>query len=95
VTTTTTIYHLRAITDELAARTHLGATEKGNRTWCGVDLLMKGDPRFGGRYKDGTGFTASADLTLVDCKACQRGAAWKGAKGGKYTIPVKAAGNAE
>ena len=87
MTTTTTTYHLRAITDELAARTHLGATEKANRTWCGVDLMVKGDPRFGGRYKDAA-FTASTDLETVDCGACKRSAAWKGAKGGKYTIPA-------
>jgi len=77
VTTTTTTYHLRAVTDDATAKVHLGATEKANRTWCGVDLLAKDDPRFGGRYKDGTGFTASTDLSLVDCRACQRTAAWK------------------
>ena len=103
MTTTTTVYHLRAVTDELAAKTHLGATEKGNRTWCGVDLLVKGDERFGGRYADRP-FTASTDLTGVDCGACKRSAAWKGAKGGRYTVPApkaarsgaaaKAAGNA-
>jgi hypothetical protein len=103
VTTTTTTYHLGAVTDDLAARTHLGATEKANRTWCGVDLLVKDDPRFGGRYKD-TVFTASTDLAAVDCRACKQSAAWKGAKGGKYTTPApkaarsraaaKAAGNA-
>ena len=88
MTTTTTTYHLRAVTDELAARTHLGATEMKNRTWCGVELLAKGDPRFGGRYKDATGFTASTDLETVDCGACKRGAAWKGQQGGKYIVPA-------
>ena len=83
MTTTTTTYHLRAVTDELAARTHLGATEMKNRTWCGVDLLVKDDPRFGGRHRNG--FTASTDLETVDCGACKRGAAWKGRQGGKYT----------
>ena len=33
-TTTTTTYDLRAVTDDVAARTHLGATEKGNVTFC-------------------------------------------------------------
>lgn len=83
MTTTTTSYHLRAVTDHLAARTHLGATEKANRTWCGVDLLIKGDTRFGGRYKDRP-FTASTDLGSVDCGACQRSAAWKNRKGSTY-----------
>jgi hypothetical protein len=87
VTTTTTTYHLRAVSDALAARTHLGATEKGNVTFCGVRLLVKDDPRFGGRYKDRP-FSASTDLETVDCGACKRGAAWKGAKGGKYTVPA-------
>ena len=87
-TTTATTYHLRAVTDDLASKVHLGATEKANRTWCGVDLLAKDDPRFGGRYKNGTGFTASTDLETVDCGACKRGAAWKGQRGGKYTTPA-------
>ena len=87
MTTTTTTYHLTAVTDEAAARTHLGATEKAKVTFCGVRLLVKGDPRFGGRYKDAA-FTASTDLETVDCGACKRSAAWKGAKGGKYTIPA-------
>ena len=39
--TTTTTYYLRAVTDDLAAKTHLGATEKGNVTFCGVRLLVK------------------------------------------------------
>jgi hypothetical protein len=92
VTTTTTTYHLRAVTDDLAARTHLGATERANRTWCGVKLIEKDDKRFGGRYADRP-FTASTDLSAVDCGACKRSAAWKGAKGGKYTTPApKAAG---
>lgn len=74
---TTTTYTLIAITDELAARTHLGATEKGNVTFCGVKLLTKGDTRFGGKYAKGNGYTTAADLAAVDCKACQRTAAWK------------------
>lgn len=94
MTTTTTTYHLRAVTDDLAAKTHLGATEKGNVTFCGVRLLVKGDPRFGGRYKDRP-FTASTDLETVDCGACKRGAAWKGAKGGKYAAPEAKPRNAE
>lgn len=85
---TATTYHLRAVTDDATAKVHLGATEKGNRTWCGVDLLVKGDTRFGGRYKDGGGYTASADLAAIDCRACQRSAAWKGAKAGKFTVPA-------
>ena len=88
MTTTTTTYTLIAITDELAARTHLGSTRMKNRTWCGVKLLMKGDTRFGGKYAEGTGYTASTDLETVDCGACKRGAAWKGQKGGKYTTPA-------
>jgi hypothetical protein len=87
VTTTTETYHLRALTDRLAARTHLGATERANLTWCGVQLLVKGDTRFGGRYKNGDGYTASTDLSVIDCGACKRTAAWKGAKGGKYAAP--------
>lgn len=87
MTTTTTTYHLRAVTDELAAKTHLGATEKGNVTFCGVRLLVKGDARFGGRYKDRT-FTASTDLSAVDCGGCLRGAAWKDRKGSTWTAPA-------
>jgi hypothetical protein len=92
-TATPTVYHLRAVTDALAAKTHLGAAEKGSVTFCGVRLLMKGDERFGARYKNGPGFTATTDLATIDCGACKRGAAWKGAKGGKYTTTAKA-GNA-
>ena len=77
MTTTTTTYHLLAVTDELAARTHLGATEKGNVTFCGVRLLIQGDTRFGGKHGKGNGYTTAADLAAVDCKACQRTAAWK------------------
>jgi hypothetical protein len=93
VTTTTTTYHLRAVTDHLAARTHLGATERDNLTFCGVRLIVKDDKRFGGRFKDRP-FTASADLSAVDCGACKRGAAWKGQKAGKYTIPAPKADRA-
>ena len=88
-TTTTTTYHLRAVTDHLAARTHLGATEKGNVTFCGARLLVKDDKRFGGRFKDRP-FTASTDLSAVDCGACQRGAAWKDRKGSTWTPAPKA-----
>jgi hypothetical protein len=88
VTTTTTTYHLRAITDDSIARVHLGATERANRTWCGVDLLVKGDLRFKERFKDGPGYTASTGLGAVDCGACQRTAAWKGQKDGRYTAPA-------
>jgi len=87
VTATTTTYHLRAVTDHLAARTHLGATEKGNVTLCGARLLVKDDKRFGGRFKDRP-FTASTDLSTVDCGACKRGAAWKDRKGATYAVPV-------
>ncbi len=94
MTTTATTYHLRAITDESITKTHLGAVEKANRTWCGVDLLAKDDPRFGGRYKDVV-FSTSTDLETVDCGACKRTAAWKGQQGGKYTPAApKAARNA-
>ena len=89
-TTTTTTYHLRAITDPSIAKVHLGATERANRAWCGVELLMPGDTRFGGRYKDGPGFEASTDLATVDCGACKRTAAWKGAKRGTYTATAPA-----
>jgi hypothetical protein len=88
VTTTTETYHLRAVTDRLAARTHLGATERANLTWCGVPLLVKGDTRFGGRYKNGDGYTASTDLSVIDCGACKRTAAWKGRKGSTWTAPA-------
>lgn len=88
-TTTTTVYHLRAVTDESITKTHLGATEMKNRTWCGVNLLVKDDPRFGGRYK-GIVYTASTDLTAVTCGACKRSAAWKGARDGRYTTPAPA-----
>lgn len=87
--TTTTTYHLRAVTDAATTKTHLGATERGAVTFCGVRLLVKGDLRFGGRYKDRP-FTASTDLSAVDCGACKRGAAWKGAKGGTYTAAPEA-----
>ncbi len=86
--TTTTTYHLRAITDESIAKVHLGATERANRTWCGVYLLVKGDPRFKERYKDGPGYTTSIDLGAVDCGACKRTAAWKGQKAGRYPAPA-------
>ena len=84
MTTTTTTYHLRAVTDHLASKIHLGATEKGNVTFCGARLLVKDDKRFGGRFKDRP-FTATTDLATIDCGACQRSAAWKNAKAGKYT----------
>ena len=87
MTATTTTYHLRAVTDHLAARTHLGATEKGNVTLCGARLLVKDDKRFGGRFKDRP-FTASTDLSTVDCGACKRGAAWKDRKGSTWTAPA-------
>ena len=86
---------MRAVTDVLAARTHLGATERANLTWCGVPLLVKGDTRFGGRYKNGDGYTASTDLATVDCRACKRTAAWQGAKGGRYAAPEGKPRNAE
>ena len=84
MTTTTTTYHLRAVIDHLASKIHLGATEKGNVTFCGARLLVKDDKRFGGRFKDRP-FTATTDLAGIDCGACQRSAAWKNAKAGKYT----------
>jgi hypothetical protein len=68
VTTTTTTYHLRAVTDEAATRTHLGAVEKANVAFCGARLIVKGDERFGGRYADKP-YTASTDLAAVDCGA--------------------------
>ena len=83
MTTTTTTYHLRAVTDDLAARTHLGATEKANVTFCGVKLIAKGDTRFGGKYADKP-FTATTELATIDCGACQRSAAWKNRKGSTY-----------
>ena len=89
-TTATTSFRLRAITDESITKTHLGAVEKAGRTWCGVDLLVKDDPRFGGRYK-GIVFTASTDLETVDCGACKRSAAWKGQQDGRYTVPAASA----
>ena len=79
----TQTFHLRAVTDGSITKIHLGAVERANRTWCGVDLLTEDDPRFGGRYK-GIVYTASADLAAVDCGACKRSAAWKGQQGGKY-----------
>ena len=88
MTTTTTTYHLRAVTDGSIAKVHLGATERANRTWCGVDLLVKGDLRFKERFKDGPGYTASTGLAAVDCGACKRTAAWKGQKAGRYTTPA-------
>jgi hypothetical protein len=87
VTTTTTTYHLRAVTDAATTKTHLGATERGNVTFCGARLIVKGDERFGGRYADRP-FTATADLSAVDCRACQRGAAWKDRKGSTWTVPA-------
>lgn len=77
MTTTTTTYDLLAITDESITKTHLGAIQKANVTFCGVRLLTEGDTRFGGKYAKGTGFTASTDLATVDCGACKRTAAWK------------------
>ena len=94
MTTTTTTYHLRAVTDELAARTHLGATEKANLTFCGVKLLAKGDPRFGGRYADKP-YTATDDLTAIDCRACQRTAYWRDRKGATWTAPALKASTAK
>ena len=55
---------------------------------------MKDDKRFGGRFKDRP-FTATTDLAGIDCGACQRSAAWKGAKGGKYTAPERKTGTVE
>lgn len=86
-TTATTTFRLLAVTDASITKTHLGAKESANRTFCGVDLLAKDDPRFGGRYK-GIVYSASTDLETVDCKACQRTVAWKARAGGKYVVPA-------
>ena len=83
MTTTTTTYHLRAITDVAATKIHLGATEKANVAFCGARLITKGDKRFGGRYADRP-FTATAELATIDCGACQRSAAWRNRKGSTY-----------
>jgi hypothetical protein len=91
-TTTTTTFHLIAITDDSITKIHLGAKERpAGKTWCGVQLLVPGDTRFSGRYKDVVweeivktspeGSTDDSDgqpdLTKVDCGACKRSAAWK------------------
>ncbi len=84
---TTTTYQLRAVTDDSIGKVHLGAVEKANVAFCGVRLLIEGDTRFGGRYK-GIVFTASTDLSAVDCGACKRGVVWKNQKDGTYTTPA-------
>ena len=85
--TTTKTYHLRAVTDAATAKTHLGATERGNVTFCGARLIVKGDERFGGRYADRP-FTASTDLSAVDCGGCLRTAYWKDRKGSTWKAPA-------
>jgi hypothetical protein len=86
--TTPTTFHLTAITDDSISKTHLGAKEREpGKTWCGVQLLVKDDTRFGGRYKDivwsevvtpaADGGKATPALDQVDCGACKRSAAWK------------------
>jgi hypothetical protein len=96
VTTTThpAKYRLRAITDEAAARTHLGAVEKANVAFCGAKLIVKGDERFGGRYADKP-YTAAEDLTAIDCRACQRTAYWQDRKGATWTAPAPKASTAK
>ena len=91
--TTTTTYHLRAMSDAATTKTHLGATEKGNVTFCGARLITKGDERFGGRYADRP-FTASTDLSAVDCGGCLRTACWKDRKGSTWTAPKAARASA-
>lgn len=87
MTTTTTTYHLRAVTDDATTKTHLGATERGNVTFCGARLIVKGDERFSGRYADKP-FTASTDLAAVDCGACLRSRYWRDRKGTTWTAPA-------
>lgn len=88
--TITTTFHLVAITDESISKTHLGAKERANRTWCGVSLLVADDPRFGGRYA-GIVYTSSTDLETVTCGACKRSAAWKiHSATGSATVGVRA-----
>jgi hypothetical protein len=91
-TATTTKFTLTAITDDSIKKVHLGAKEReAGKTWCGVQLLVPGDKRFGGRYKDivweeilktsPEGSTDDSDgqpdLEAVTCGACKRSAPWK------------------
>jgi hypothetical protein len=91
---TTTTYHLRALSDAATRKTHLGATERDNVTFCGAKLIVKGDERFGGRYADKP-YSASTDMALVDCGACQRTAYWRDRKGSTWTAPAPKAGTAK
>ena len=62
-------------------------------TFCGARLITKGDERFGGRYADRP-FTASTDLSAVDCGGCLRTACWKDRKGSTWTAPKAARASA-
>ena len=88
-TTTTTSFRLRAITDESITKTHLGAVEKAGRTWCGVDLLVKDDPRFGGRYK-GIVFTATPTWTPSTAGRASGQPPWKGQRR-QVHVPLESA----
>lgn len=85
----TVTYDYRAMTDKLAKRWHLGATQTAPRTFCGVDLYNRTD-------KDG--FEAVADLTRIDCGACRRMARYRvDVLGEAEKVPAvrKPRGNAE
>jgi len=82
MSTTTTTFNLTVITDDSIAKNHLGAAEMLNRSWCGVQLLIEGDTRFGGRYagmvwKTVTTEDGKPNFELMSCGACKRSAAWK------------------
>ena len=92
VTTTTTTYHLRAVTDEIAKDPPRGDRE-GQRDVVRRRAAREGYPVR--RPVQGPGFTASTDLPTVDCGACKRGAAWKGRKGiRRWTAPASKAARA-
>lgn len=107
--TTTTTFNLTAITDDSITKTHLGAKEReAGKTWCGVQLLVHGDKRFGGRYKDiawtevvtpvADGGKATPALDQVDCGACKRSAAWKAYLASNlpvYVLPAPKVGHRE
>jgi len=97
MSTTTTTFNLTVITDDSIAKNHLGAAEMLNRSWCGVQLLIEGDTRFGGRYagmvwKTVTTEDGKPNFELMSCGACKRSAAWKvaGSTGeAVYTVAPK------
>ena len=75
-TTTPETSTLRAVTDKLCTKIHLGSAERKNVTFCRVKLITT----------EGEGhYTATDDLATVSCGACKRTAVYKAATDGAGT----------